>query len=169
MNKLVKLHVQTYVPRLKINTFYIWNMLSQSELIFRIEIKCAIFKRIIVKRPFASHIFKTQTNICRIFGRSYHHLKVRPENLPCLQFTSKPAIVTRRFYFAGKDWWCHVLKHLLSNRICICSVILHSLGDPWPELLRRSAQVGSPKLCSMTNIYWIDWTITITYCPLNDM
>jgi hypothetical protein len=38
-------------------------MFSQSELIFRIEIKCAIFKRIIAKRPFASHIFKTQTVI----------------------------------------------------------------------------------------------------------
>ena len=144
-------------------------MFSQSELIFRIEIKCAIFKRIIVKRPFASHIFKTQTNICRIFGRSYHHLKVLPENLPCFQFASKPTSVTRWFYFARKVWWWHVLKHLLSNRIGMCSVILHSLGDPWPELLRRSAQVGSPKLCSMTNIYWIDWTITITYCSLNDM
>ena len=40
-----------------------------------------------------------------------------------------------------------------SNRYMSCSVILHSLGDPWPELLRRSAQVGSPKLCSITNIY----------------
>ena len=44
-------------------------MFSQSELIFRIEIKCAIFKRIIV-------------------------------NLPCLQFASKPAGVTRRFFFS---------------------------------------------------------------------
>ena len=126
-------------------------MFSQSELIFRIEIKCAIFKRIIAKRPFVSHIFKAQTNIFRIFSQSRHPLKFLPENLPCLQFASKPASVTRRFFLAGKDWWCHVLKHLLSNRIGICSVILHSLGDPWPELLRRSAQVGSPKLCSITN------------------
>ena len=157
-------------------------MFSQSKLIFRIEIKCAIYKRIIAKRPFVPHIFKAQTNIFEIFGQSCiifyhffhfrwclktvttlcHPLKFLPENLPCLQFASKPTSVTRRFFFAGKDWWCHVLKQLLSNRIGICSVELHSLDDPWPELLRRSAQVGSPKLCSITNIYRIDWTITIT-------
>jgi hypothetical protein len=74
-----------------------------------------------------------------------------------------PQVWPDDFCSAWKDWWCHVLKHLLSNRIGICSVTLHNLGDTWPELLHRSAQVGSPKLCSVTNIYRIDRTITITY------
>ena len=106
-------------------------MFSHSELIFRIEIKCAIFKHIIAK--FGSHIFKAQTNIFRIFGRSCiicyhffhfrwclktmttlcHPLKFLPENLPCLQFASKPASVTRRFFFRGKS------LQLISDKIQI--------------------------------------------------
>jgi hypothetical protein len=111
-------------------------MFSHSELIFRIEIKCAIFKRIIAK--FGSHIFKAQTNIFRIFGRSCiicyhffhfrwclktmttlcHPLKFLPENLPCLQFASKPASVTRRFFFRGKRLMMSCVKTLIvqSNR-----------------------------------------------------
>ena len=74
-------------------------MFSQSELIFRIEIKCAIFKRII-------------------------------ENLPCLQFASKPASVTRRIFFRGKRLMMSCVKTLIiqSNRYML--VILYSLGDP---------------------------------------
>ena len=77
-------------------------MFSQSEFIFRIEIKYAIFKRIITKRPFVSHIFKTQTNVFRIFGRSCHPLKFLPENRPCLQFASKSASVTLMQLQGGK-------------------------------------------------------------------
>ena len=93
-------------------------MFSQCELTFRIEIKCAIFKRIIAKRLVVSHIFKAQTNIFRIFGRSCHPLKFLPENLPCLQFASKPGSVTSRFFFGRKRLMMSCVKTLIvqSNR-----------------------------------------------------